>query len=108
MSVEYTKSELIQWGIWSRQAGLGLGYPVEAIEPETANITDERAMEIDGCMTRLGRQCSITKTCLELYFIARLNYHDIAERFRFDRRRVANIVSAGIHWIDGALYNAEE
>jgi len=116
MSIESTEYLLEQWGFWYRS---GAGIPrytspslalmrdnVGSTVP-TAMITDEQADKVDRAVARLGKRDPEMGDCVWLHFAEKRTYHGIAKRLGIGKSKAAELVRAGVAWVDGALDSEE-
>lgn len=116
MSITSTEYMLEQWGYWLRS---GAGIPrytspslalvrdnVGSTVP-TAVITDDDAEKVDRAVARLGKRDKEMGDCVWLHYAEKRTYHGIAKRLGIGKSKAAELVRAGVAWVDGALDSEE-
>lgn len=116
MSISSTESKLIEWGYWCL-SGSGLPRytsPAFALMRDnvgstvpTPMITDEEAMKVDRAVARLEKRDPEIGSCIWLHFAEKRTYHGIAKRLGIGKSKAAELVKAGVAWVDGALDSEE-
>lgn len=110
-----TDDLLRQWGNWARADSDMLGYttmwpairridayPVEASH-EPIDITDDLALAIDRAVRQLWVQHEELGKTIYLSYVRRRTQRQLARILNCSRSKVAENLTAGVHWIDGRM-----
>ncbi|MCC4260796.1 antitermination protein Q [Pseudomonas aestusnigri] len=109
---------LDQWGLW-RMSGMGVPRYVspafalmrDNVEQNTApsfNITDEAAGLVDQAVARLGIRDSQMADCIWLYYGARYTQARVGRYLQISETKAAQLIAAGVAWVDGRLETIRE
>ena len=109
-----TREKLALWGQWTRMGGDATG--TEYKSPSLIllrtmvggvvglpDIPDEVPSKIDRIVARLKQRDAEMYLVLRHYHVDTRTKHAIAKIMRSDRMRVARVLDAAEHWVDGVL-----
>lgn len=98
MQIEREQSiedELVQWGAWARQKGVNLQIRTR-YGFTSADITDDRALQIDRVVAILGQRDSVTAKIVKSRYIQQMTVRQMAKEYGFSVAKVDALVKLGI------------
>lgn len=114
--IHSTEWMLEEWARWARAGnGLSLYYP--STEPyerlrgsslPSASLTDDEGAIVDAVVTELVKAHKAEGDAVALFYLVTQNYARLEKLMRehghaVDRRRMSDLIRAGVMWLDGRI-----